>query len=167
MKKIVIIINGKGASGKDTLCAFARARYRCKNISSITPIKKIAAQAGWNGEKDKKSRRFLADLKQLFIEYNDLPLQYLLQEYSDFVQDLEEEILFVHIREPKEIDKFKKQVTLKCITLLIRGKTNGETFGNDSDDLVEQYPYDYIYENVLPLWEVERDFTNYLGNILQ
>ena len=67
---------------------------------------KIALDNGWNGEKSKKSRRFLADLKQLFVWFNDLPQQYLLQKYQEFLEN-DKDILFVHIRESKEIIKFK------------------------------------------------------------
>ena len=81
MKKIVIIINGNGGVGKDTLCDFASEKYTVTNISAITPIKNIAYQFGWRGEKDQKSRKFLADLKKTFIEYNDLPYRYLVGEY--------------------------------------------------------------------------------------
>ena len=43
MRKAVIIINGNGGVGKDTLCEFAGAAYRTQNISSVTPIKEIAS----------------------------------------------------------------------------------------------------------------------------
>ena len=42
-EKVLIIINGKGGVGKDTLCAFAGRYFQAKNVSSITPIKEIAA----------------------------------------------------------------------------------------------------------------------------
>ena len=42
MNKIVIIINGRGGVGKDTLCDFAAKHYKVENISSITPIKDLA-----------------------------------------------------------------------------------------------------------------------------
>ena len=40
-KKLVIVINGKGGLGKDTLCESLRIDYRVTNISAITPIKEI------------------------------------------------------------------------------------------------------------------------------
>ncbi|MBO5879339.1 MAG: hypothetical protein J6Q68_02150, partial [Clostridia bacterium] len=67
MKKLVMVINGAGGVGKDTLCDFASAHFSVMNISSITPIKEIAAMCGWNGEKSDKARKFLSDLKALSI----------------------------------------------------------------------------------------------------
>ena len=78
MNKIVIIINGRGGVGKDTLCDFAAKHYKVENISSITPIKDLAKLCGWGGEKNEKSRKFLSDLKQLLIDYNEYPTQYLI-----------------------------------------------------------------------------------------
>lgn len=46
MNKIVIIINGRGGVGKDTLCDFAAKHYKVENISSITPIKDLAKLCG-------------------------------------------------------------------------------------------------------------------------
>ena len=71
MKKAVIVINGAGGVGKDTLCDLAAKHFKVYNVSSITPIKEIAALCGWDGSKDDRSRKFLADLKQISVEYND------------------------------------------------------------------------------------------------
>ena len=163
MEKIVIIINGNGGVGKDTLCNFAAKHFRAQVVSSITPIKEVAQKyGGWNGEKDNKSRKFLADLKELFIEYNDLPFQYLCKEYSRFIKS-KDQILFAHIREGSEIDKFKKHVSVACYTLLVTRKTNENVqWGNLSDDNVKMYKYDLIYENNKPLKESERDFCDFL-----
>ena len=46
MKKLVMVINGRGGVGKDTLCDFAAAYFRVRNVSSITPVKELAAQCG-------------------------------------------------------------------------------------------------------------------------
>lgn len=165
MDKIVIIINGNGGVGKDTLCEYAGEKYKVSNISAITPIKNIASQYGWKGEKNQESRKFLADLKRVFIEYNNLPFLYLKEEYEKFLHD-DAQILFVHIREGEEIDKFKRCVGIPCITLLIRRNHLQENWGNDSDDNVEKYEYDYIYENNKSLSDARYDFVSFLQEIL-
>lgn len=165
MDKIVIIINGNGGAGKDTLCELAGVKYKVTSISAITPIKKIASQYGWRGEKDSRSRKFLADLKKVFVEYNDLPYRYLTEEYEKFLLD-DTQILFVHIREAEEIDKFKRSVSIPCATLLIRRGRSLKSWGNDSDDNVEQYAYDYIYNNDKELTEAGNDFAAFLQKLL-
>ena len=163
MKKTVIIINGNGGVGKDTLCLFAGRQFRVRNVSSVTPIKEIARiYGGWNGEKDPKSRKFLADLKELFVNYNDLPFQYLCREYEDFMQS-DEELMFVHIREGKEIEKLKNWIGTSCITLLVTRQQNAQiSWGNASDDNVSSFPYDYVYANDRKLEEAEEDFCGFL-----
>ena len=108
MHKLVIVINGSGGVGKDSICSIVGKHYSTMNISSVDPIKKIAFENGWDGRKNEKSRKFLADLKQLFVDFNDLPCKYLLDKYQEFLES-NNEILFVHIREPEEISKFKKK----------------------------------------------------------
>lgn len=162
MEKIVIIMNGNGGVGKDTLCDFAGEQYKVRNVSAITPIKNLALQCGWRGEKDPKSRKFLADLKRVVIEFNDYPYKYLVDEYEKF-RVTNAQILFVHIREGEEIDKFKRYVDLPCITLLIRRHEVQQYWGNASDDNVERYLYDYCYDNDKPLLEARDDFLSFFN----
>lgn len=148
MEKRVIIINGRGGVGKDTICSCAAAFYRTRNISSITPILEIARFAGWNGVKDPASRRLLSRLKEAFTEWNDLSYQYCLQQYQAFCQS-EEQLLFVHIREAEEIERFRQTVGSICRTLLIhrRSVEADGPLGNRSDDAVMAYHYDYYFHN--------------------
>jgi len=167
MKKLVIVINGSGGVGKDTLCGIVAKHYRTMNISSIDPIKKIALENGWKGEKSPKARKFLADLKQLFIAFNDLPLTYLLERYREFLES-DNEILFVHIRESEEIEKFKKSLGGACVTLLIRGRGNTKkSWNNTADDEVENYQYDFCYVNNKKFGELENDFLTFFDKILK
>ena len=120
--KLTVVINGAGGVGKDTLCNIAAGQYRVRNVSSITPIKEIAAMCGWNGEKTDRARKFLSDLKLLTIAYNDYPSRWLDRQYRAFL-DGDEEIMFVHIREPQEIAKFVRLTGGAAKTLLVRGGT--------------------------------------------
>ena len=142
MEKTVIVINGAGGVGKDTLCEFAEKHFRVMNISSITPIKEVAAMCGWKGEKSDKARKFLSDLKALSIEYNDYPTVWATEQYMKFLSS-DFEIMFVHIREAEEIEKFVAATAGKAKTLLIRGgeRMTKSVYGNASDDRVENYKY--------------------------
>ena len=166
MRKIVIVINGKGGAGKDTVCDIVSRHYNAVSVSSITPIKEIASQYGWNGEKDNRARRFLADLKKAFSDYNDLPTAYLMDRYSDFMADANKEIMFAHIREASEISHFAEIIPTPLITLYIDRPGLGR-FDNDSDDNAAMYEYDYTYQNVKPLDMLERDFIEFFGNMLK
>ena len=167
MKKTVIVINGAGGVGKDTLCDLAAKHFKVKNISSITPIKNIAKDCGWGGEKDDKARKFLSDLKRTLVEYNDYPTTWAIGEYNDFLSS-DEEVMFVHIREAQEIEKFVKRTNGSAKTLLVRGgeRMKKTAYGNASDDLVEAYTYDYYYVNEKALDVAEREFCELIKGII-
>lgn len=172
MKKTVIVINGSGGVGKDTMCDFAAECYSVKVISAITPVKKIARLCGWNGEKDEKSRRFLSEFKDLLIRFNDLPNRYLLKKTGKFAADQKHEVLFVHIREIPEIEKYISGVRecfqgqeLRIATLLVTRK-GSQKWNNASDDKVFDYNYDFVYRNDKPLADACSDFTSFFREAL-
>ena len=167
MKKIVLVINGRGGVGKDTLCDLASKHFRVYNISSVDPIKAIARECGWDGSKDDKSRRFLSDLKALTVAYNNYPTVWAKERFLGFLES-EDEIMFLHIREPEEIAKFVEATDGVARTLLIRGgdRMKKENYGNVSDDGVENYEYDYYFTNDKSLEDAEREFVALLSEIL-
>lgn len=121
----------------------------CRQRSTVDKVKEIAKAAGWNGEKTPEARKFLSDLKQLLNNFNDLPYQDILKALDMFELDLGEyglsnacAVLFVDSREPKELDRFKKE--LGAITLLIRRPAVEQIdTSNKSDEEVFNYNYDY------------------------
>lgn len=168
MEKITIVINGVGGAGKDTLISLLEGKFKIKNVSSITPIKELAKQMGWQGEKTDKARKFLSDLKAIATEYNDYPTKYLLEKQQDFILS-NDQIMFVHIREPKEIEKFVKLSKTITKTLLIRPRSElmQKQFGNASDDEVENYSYDYIFNNDKSLEEIKHIWIEFISKILE
>ena len=119
MKKCVIVINGQGRSGKDTICRIMAKRYKVKNVSAIDPVKNIAGYMGWQGEKTDAARKMLADLKQVMIEYGDIPFKYIMERVSEFEKS-DEQLMFIHVREAEEIDKIVKNCPLTVKTLLVK-----------------------------------------------
>lgn len=168
MKKVAIVINGAGGVGKDTLCELAAKYFKVKNISSITPIKEVAVLCGWDGKKDNKARKFLSDLKNLCVEYNNYPTVWAKGQYDEFLLS-DEDVMFVHIREPEEIEKFVNATDGEAKTLLVRGgkRMSNEKYGNASDDGVENYSYDYYFLNESTLDIAEREFVELLKEILK
>ena len=149
MNKQVIIINGSGGSGKDQLVKLISQQYKTTNISSVDKVKLAAEVLGWDGSKEETDRKFLSDLKLLSAEYCNHPFLYMYEKIRIFQND-DNDLLFLHIREPKEI----QQVKLECIrlgvickTLLINRKEVGIIKSNMADGNVENYNYDYIIHN--------------------
>jgi len=166
--KITLVINGAGGVGKDTLCDLCAKHFRVRNISTITPIKDLARLADWDGSKDDRSRKFLADLKALCVAYNDFPTNWAKAQYEDFLTT-DEQVLIVHIREPEEIAKFVRATGGAAKTLLIRGgeRARKQMYGNAADDGVENYYYDYYFDNDKSLEEAEVNFTELIRRILE
>ncbi len=167
MKKAVLVINGAGGVGKDTLCDLAEKHLKIRNISTITPIKELARMCGWDGSKDDRSRKFLADMKQLTVAYNDFPTNWAMGIFREFMEN-DEQILFVHIREPEEIEKFIKATGGFAKALLVRGgeRMKKSHYGNSADDCVENYKYDYYFVNDKTLAEAENAFVALLRDII-
>lgn len=165
-EKLVIVINGKGGVGKDAFCDAAALHFPVRNVSAITPVKEIAGYCGWHGEKDLKSRKFLADLKQLLVDYNGLPNAYLEGEYRSFLEG-DELILFVHIREAEQIADFLRRISTPKATLLIRSRRLEDAhYGNAADDLAETFPYDYTFHNDGTLEALPAAAEQFLTDIL-
>jgi len=176
--KTLVIINGQGGVGKDTfvdLCAI-NSEEKTYSFSSIAPIKILAKKLGWNDEKDEKSRKFLSDLKKLSADYNSFPTHYLI--YSIERVPEENALIFVHIREPNQIKEFLNTIqeefsNIRLFTLLLaKTDVSSLAIGNESDENVYEYEYDFFILNDGTLQELEiesRNFLKFIGipNILK
>lgn len=163
MNKQIIIINGQGGVGKDTICDIVKKHYGVKIVSSIDMIKAIAIYGGWDKQKDLKGRKLLSDLKLAFSEYNDLPFKQMIHEIKIFKNFRDEQILFIHVREPDEIKKLVSEYPEIKTLLITRGESQ-LNFGNMADDNVENYDYDFVFENNGELENLENDFMCFFEN---
>jgi len=158
LTKQVFIINGSGGVGKDTVCSAAAQSWKVQNISSITPILQVAKAAGWDGTKTPAARRFLSQLKADCTEFNDLPFRYCTEQ------------LFVHIREPEEIERFRQAAGVNCKTILVRRPTLEQArgqLGNRSDDGVAAYAYDAEFLNDGSLEELPAKVHDFLQALIK
>ena len=167
MDKQIIIINGQGGVGKDTICDIVKKHYGTKVVSSIDIIKAIAIYGGWDGKKDLKGRKLLSDIKLAFSEYNNLPFKRMANEIRIFKKFRDEQILFIHVREPEEIKKLVSEYP-EIKTLLITKGHSPSKFGNMGDDNVLDYTYDFVFENNGELENLENDFMEFFeGEMLK
>ena len=148
--KKVYVINGSGGVGKDTFVKFVleHLNFRGVNISSIEPVKRLALRMGWRGEKTEKDRKFLSDLKDLCTNYNDFSMQYLREQCEPFLKDEIYKgckVMFIHIREPQEIQKAVDEFGAK--TILVVNPNVEQVVSNHADAEVFNYSYDTIIEN--------------------
>ena len=163
MPKYVIILNGKGGVGKDTLVNFLAKKYNVIHESSVTPIKECAKVVGWTGGKTLEDRKFLHDLKMLVTNYNDYVTTYLKRVVDEFLHETKNTFLFIDIREASEITNFLQNVYGDAYTLLItRQDVDKIDFGNSADDDVTSYKYDRYYDNDLSYEEAEDDFISFI-----
>ena len=144
---IVIIINGSGGSGKDTFCKYFSKFIPTENVSSVDLVKAAVSILTGDTTKTEEMRTFLSSIKGLWVNYNNGPTLYML----DRVEKCEEPVIFLHIREPEEIEKMKEALYEKGIenvtTLLIKNKNVKEITSNFSDGSVNNYEYDSIIHN--------------------
>ena len=152
----VVIVNGRPGVGKTTfenMCGRVVGNAYCNKRSTVDKIKEIAKEGGWDGVKDAAGRKLLSDLKDIFTEYNNMPMNDILKYLSGWEADLayygvgnHPHILFVDDREPEHIEKLKNK--LNAITLLIRrpGDEDVET-SNHADKNVFEYKYDWTINN--------------------
>ena len=148
MKKHIFVINGSGGVGKDTFCNLVDkvSNGKCFSYSSVNVVKQVAQLCGWNGAKEERDRKFLSDLKDLLTEYNDLPFKDVCHQIDVFLKDGFIEILFIHIREPKEIQKVVDKYP-QVKTILISSMRVDHITSNHADAEVFNYEYDYIIHN--------------------
>lgn len=137
-----VIINGYPSSGKDTTvkqCGILRDNV--ENMSTVDFVKHVAKTCGWDGKKDDRGRKFLSDLKDAMTQYDDIPLKNIV----DNVKMLDNRIIFIHCREPDEIQKLR--CLLDAITLFIKNDNVDLPNTNHADAEVENYQYDYVLDN--------------------
>ena len=128
-KLSTFIINGAPMSGKDTFVRQLQKEFpdQVVNFSTIDSVKELYKVAGWDGKKDAESRKVLSDMKDYLTKKFDLPFLEVQSKISETLKTAsnseKDMMLFIHVREPQEIDRLKKahpdivtiQVVRNCI----------------------------------------------------
>jgi dephospho-CoA kinase len=172
LKKRILITNGSGGCGKDTMAEIMGKYVNVHKISSIDVIKKIVEPytiefTTLHG-KHEKYRQLLSEVKQAFVNFNDLPTKIMEQETLKFLEDRNSQVLIVDIREPEEIEKFKQIFPMGCVickTILVINNNVATIHSNIADDNVMNCIYDYIVDNSQTLGVLEDSVITLLQDL--
>ena len=143
---------------------YCRIFANVTNISAVDKIKEAAQLLGWSGGKSEDDRKFLSDLKLLSTGYNNFPYEYLKENIAKFMEDKSSNVLFMHIREPEEIDKIKKE--FNCITVLVQNINKDHIDSNMADANVCNYEYDYIINNDYDLNRLKEKAIHFICEVI-
>lgn len=185
---MIIILNGCGASGKDTFEAEVKdvlpKELVIEHYSSIDPMREILAKMKtitpeapeYNKEQIRKA---LSELKRIWDETYDGSFRYLVNEIDNHINTIMAprtntnigSVIFVHIREPENIHKlvdyYRFNSRVVVLTTLVYGRTKPEDFDNDSDRQVTDYNYDLYINNskdLLTLRSIAIAFAKVIAN---
>lgn len=171
----IIIINGYPGSGKTTFQLFCSAMiknagYSAYSRSTVDEVKHIASYCGWDGSKTPENRKFLSELKQLLISYNDFCLNDI-KGFVEAIRTIEKNnkncTIFIDCREKDEIEKLVNafphdQVKRVCIIRTV----DQSTLSNHADRDVYEITYDYYINNNESLSHLNEEARLFCKSIL-
>lgn len=160
--KLVFVLNGYPTCGKDTFIEILRKYKKVDSYSAIDRVKEIALLCGWDGVKDDKGRKLLADLKTALKDYDNIPFRYLCERYELFLNGTDD-ILILQTREQDEIDLLKREFGIKSI--FIRNNRISNVVSNQNDASIPTEGYDYYIDNNGSLKEYEDNILEFLKSI--
>ena len=140
------MINGPAEVGKDTfigICGKFLGKQNVKNYSSIEPAKKAAPTLGCQYDQGEKTRDFLKRLKDLSDEFWECSTNHLRNSIEKKCQG--KVLVFLHIREPYNIDKIKAYYP-EILTCHIN-RIGSTMFNNPADTSTWGYEYDFYIDN--------------------
>lgn len=165
--KTVLITNGSGGCGKDTMAEIMAKYVKIKKVSSIDIIKDMLKNYTVDYTalygKDEKYRKLLATVKSAFIEFNNLPLGEMTHEILRFLVS-ENQVLLMDIREPEEIKKiiqyvedckdYMNNINIQTVLVINNNVPVIKTVKSD-EEVFDYAPYDYIIDNSGTLEDLE------------
>lgn len=159
IKPFVYVINGVGGSGKSTFVSILSELHpSIKEISTVDKVKEVAKIAGWNGEKDGRGRRFLADIKDAMDAYDKLSWK----NVDRVIEEAPHYIYFINARSDYDIDYFKKRWNAR--TILVEKSGTPLIFSNHADARVMDYEYDIVIHNDGDLEDLRNKAIQFLLN---
>lgn len=167
----VLVINGHAESGKSTFVRFCKETglAEIQELSMVDAAKAMAEIIGWDeSQKTERDRKFLSDLKDLIDIYNDGSYEYIkyLMENYIYQHDYQKQfIIFIHAREPEDIERLKKEYNARSV--VVRRKfVEGKKLNNHADSDWWIPNYDYTIINNESLEYLEKTSEEFMKHIL-
>ena len=177
MKKKIFIINGSTKGGKDTFVSLVTTElndinkrfHTVINYDSVGRLKVFEKEINRNVEeannKTERYRKFLSDLKNLTDEYCDLSFKDICDVVNVFNSDNNEAlVLFIHIREPKNIERAVKELAAK--TVLVKNKNAKLITSNESDKNIFNYEYNYVINNNGSIDDLRNEVKKFVQEVI-
>ena len=166
---MVVILNGPGGSGKDTLYEMIKDYMPNKNeVLRVSTVDLVydAMEALFSTEtrgdvlagkeqKEDAYRQLMHEVKMSWTKYCDGPTQYIVDYYNNIVKNVSTrdiqpvKLMFTMLREPEEIVKLKEHFNksgIIVLTMYIFGRTSPTDYQNDCDANVNNLPEGFSYD---------------------
>ena len=167
----IIIINGYAGVGKSTFVEMCEDYGQILEVSTIDSVKELAEIIGWKGQKEPKDRKFLSDFKDLLTRYNDYPFNATISIIKEKLhlkelegQNIDDQIIFIHCREPEEIERFKNELGARSLIIRRHGPET-VTQINHADNNVFDMVYDYTIFNEGNLEDLEKSAKEFMEKL--
>lgn len=177
LSRMIFIINGSGGVGKDTFIQMIvdnMTHGYINNYSAIEPVRNMYDSYMKDyfdvNDKNETVRKILADTSAMLNENYDIAVNYISKNLIIFLSDdtdnnridgdMISDIAFVHIREPKNIQKIVDK--FGAYTILMTNKNVRHITSNESDKNVDDYNYDKIIENNGTLEELDEKAKRFM-----
>lgn len=167
------IVNGYPQSGKTTFENFIinDPTIRGQIVSIINNVRSAAQLLGWDGEKDRRGRDFLAKLLQIAQNYSNRYLDTFIEETVEYARTFNYDVVFMDVRNPSNIrticDRMKDKYGIDVTTVYIdREGVTSASASNPEDNNVERYRYDVKILNNGSLEVLKTTAETFLKNFI-
>lgn len=166
---MVVILNGPGGSGKDTLYEMIKDYMPNKNevlrvstVDLVYDAMEVLFSTETRGDvlagkeqKEDAYRQLMHEVKMSWTKYCDGPTQYIVDYYNNIVRNVSirdiqpVKLVFTMLREPEEIVKLKEHFNksgIIVLTMYIFGRTSPTDYQNDCDANVNNLPEGFSYD---------------------
>ena len=170
----IFVLNGSPRSGKDTLTDFFSEYGLVHHFSYVDAVRDMLKSMHIDfSRKTDKDRQLMESICNALEKYDDVPMKRLCSSVR-YAIDVENwrnlghsnnGFIFVDIRKPDNIERFKKEFP-ETITLYVE---DGKDVNNvtESDASVKDYKYDYCIKNTGTLPEFEQAVSEFIKENLE